>query len=62
MVDMLLRAAIIVVILSLVFACIMWAFSYAGIVVPDWVMGGVIGLVILAGALWVWRNRGSIGF
>ncbi len=61
MVETLLKAAIIVVILVGLFLLVTWALSFVGVTIPSFVIGFLIALCILAGALWLWRQRGSLG-
>jgi hypothetical protein len=61
MVEMLLRAAIIVVILVVIWVLATWALGMVGITIPPIIAGAVIAILILVGLLWLWKNRGSLG-
>ena len=61
MVEMLLKAAIILVILVVIWFIATWALGLVGIVIPEIVGAAIIAILALVGLLWLWRNRGSLG-
>jgi hypothetical protein len=61
MVEALLKFAIIVVILVVIYVLATWALGTVGIVIPQIVITAFIAILVLVGCLWLWRNRGSLG-
>ncbi len=61
MIEALLKFAIIVVILILIYVGATYALGLMGVVIPQIVIMAVIAILILVGCLWLWRNRGSLG-
>lgn len=61
MVEMLIKFAIIVVILVVIFMAATWALGLVGIVIPQVFIMAIVAILVLVGCLWLWRNRGSMG-
>jgi hypothetical protein len=61
MIEMLIKGAALVLFLVLVYIGITWALGAAGITIPPVVAGLLVGLLILAALLWLWRNRAKFG-
>lgn len=61
MVEMLLRGAIIIVVLVVIWFLATWALGLVGIVIPEIVLMAAVAILVLVALLWLWRNRGSLG-
>ncbi len=61
MVEALIKLAILVVVLVIIFFVVTWALGTVGVVIPQFIVVGIVAIMVLIGCLWLWRNRGSLG-